>query len=194
MTDEPWFLLPGGRMHRATSDDYTYTTLRDAWLRHTEEGWFVEATDSYLLVRRPVEMQIPEGATEPTEGPIPRQALKYGRASRGLIVRPDEFELCDSLGGGIGIAFKRNAGELKWPDFDKLLGATTSGRVAFHVNAHLLKRVSDALGADFDGLTIEVDPANPLTQIAISAFGNPGRGCALVMPIKERQPAEGPEA
>jgi hypothetical protein len=188
VSTDPWFLLPRGRVHHATSDDYMRPDLCDARLRHTDDGWFLEATDSYLLVRRPIEMLVPEGAAAPVEGAIPREALERAakRGGGGLIVRPDEFELCDVTGSGIGIAFKRASSETKWPDFDKLLGATTGKRVAFHVSADLLKRVSDAMGASSDGVTVEIDPAKPLAQIAVSVCGRPEQGCALVMPIKER--------
>lgn len=146
-------------------------------------GW-LDATDSYMLVRVPCDVEPGDVA-----GLIPREALIDAAKSAG---RATEAHLtCNgSVTDSTGRTWTRPAGQ--FPDVDRIIGeepTTTLGMdgaatdaIAFGIDPLLLAKAAKAMGAK----RIRIAVASPLKPVRVTSLsGYAGRApVAVLMPIR----------
>lgn len=169
-----------GRVEAAVATDQSRPVLTRVFLRILEtktgrghnrktkrEGW-LEATDSYLLIQVPVELD-----DDDTEGMIPIEALAEARLANRELAADGEIRI---QGYGKLTTFLRP--EMgKFPDTTKLF--TDDPPIAsVGLNAKFLAKLAKGLGTD----TVRLDLMGPRKAIRVTpASGSGGRG--LLMPI-----------
>ena len=168
------------KIEKAASKDAARPTLNRLYLRITEtktgrgrnrrthrQGW-LEATDSYKLVRIPVELD-----EEDVEGFIPIEAVTRARKHRVV-----------EIGAAVGVRVKDvvfdRPGDGTWPDLPKLVEADSS-TFSIGLNARLLMELAEALGSD----DLRLDFTGSLTPIKVLPLGGEApQSVGLIMPIR----------
>lgn len=124
------------------------TTGRGRNRKVTRQG-YLEATNSYILARIPVEV-----AEDDHEGYLPRQSLALAR-------KQGELEAHETVSkvGALGIDRPSREGH-QWPDFDQLIPKDKSIVAAVGINAKLLHELAQALGSPQEWLRLEFQGKN----------------------------------
>lgn len=154
------------------------------------KGW-LEATDSYALVRVPVD----ELDAKDIAGMLSPDALKDAVKASSTRLGYCELDCSDSkiAKSADGLrSWLRPEGQ--FPESKNLIvrneagepmpaGEHEGGTLAFGVNAALLARVAKAMGGRIGGLRIEV--GSPLRPIMVRPLDSPVLGCeCIVMPVR----------
>lgn len=181
-TDTGWAEIPkASKPSKVVSADGMRPVLQHGYVRHTDNGSFLYATDSYVLVEIPITIDAAERDSVLPEIAIPHAALRALDRSKG------RFRLFDGLIEieGEAALFRPGSDKLTAPNFAELIATTesTRGKIsAVGFNPSLLKGVAEALGCGrHDGLRAEfIGRLRPIVLTPLSG----GRGRALQMPIR----------
>lgn len=185
-TKHPWAsILLNCKPSQATSRDELRPVLTYGWIEHDKDGSWLTATDSYILARIPIWLdvvEIEERRTLLPEVLIPQEGMRaLDGASRFRIVG----DLLEVEGTAARYAV---ASDLTHPNGAQLVQdnweRTVEPSAELFINPGLLSRLNAALGAETHGVVLE--PTGPLNAIRVSIPGLPGaRG--LLMPIRKVQ-------
>lgn len=179
-----------GKPSKAVSKDKTRPVLLDANLRKLDDYTFqVEATNSYIAVRVPVEV---EGRPEP--GPIPIKALsEWEKDERREMAAVDGMFMLDDARVTYDRRLPLDPEVSSFPKVNALWPAEPARPLRLRISAKLLKAVADALGQDHVCLTLDLDAALPNggyeKPVRVTALSEIIAADGLLMPIKSVDPS-----
>lgn len=137
--------VPEGKIEKAASKDQSRPALCSAYLKIRGEEAFLEATNSYIAARLPV-----DSTEDDTEGFIPLEAVLEARK-----IRAGEIQVTPEM---VRVSMGKRAVEWeresygKWPDFDSLIPEEGETTIAFNVGQ--LADLAAALGTEVVRLTV----------------------------------------
>jgi hypothetical protein len=202
-----YLILPdGAKPSKCVSRDETRPALCRAELVETESGkWEIRATDSYRLVKVPLELKAEfDDAEQPVimAGPIGVDAMRAieARSARAFRATEDMIEPVAKLTGvALGVLYRRGVkleslrfGKFPHEQFEAILAGPHSDEFTFGINAQLLHTTLEAIG-DSPGryrnhaaklsfrLTKDGKP-DPQNSIRIHLQGSDADG--LIMPVR----------
>lgn len=151
-------LIP--KVSKATSKDDARPVLGVAHLVEDGDGYALLATDSYIMVKVPIEHD--KEGDKPVVGPIPPAALKHieSMPSKGLKAVWSYFEAReDVVQVGEDTTYKRRDVHGQPPNFDHTMKEVNEIKkpLSFGFDAVLLKNMADALGSQQLKVTIDLN-------------------------------------
>ena len=170
-------LIPSGKIEKLVSTDQSRPVLTHTHLSIKGEDAFLEATDSFALVRLPVTLD-----EHDTAGFIPVEAIVEARKTKavGLTANDDVVRVEK---GGRAVEWKReDVGS--WPDSDRLIPEASETYICF--DAGLLHDLALALGTK--GVRVFVpESGSGVKPIRVEALDHPQDGrVGVCMPIREK--------
>lgn len=169
---------PQAEVERARSRETWREFLTEPYLSVEEDGAYLCATDSYILVRIPVEAD-----GEPA-GPVPAAALKTARQWHAPEVKLEKTTVTVEDPIGLRKLQLARPGVDHFPETRSYIPADRSSMVVIGLNVERLYQAAKAIGARVVKLSVptSVDRRRPMPLI-LEPLSSPDGRLALIMPF-----------